>query len=201
MPVSVFCFCSCACLCRIRRPANSHDSAGSLFNFLSFLNFSHGLMTTLTISWFFGKNHIISLWALSFLVSYIIAQLFGQILVNITSTNLCRILPPGRVVLGFKKFDHISQAIKSLNWLPVNDRTYLNDAVMMYKCINKLVHNYLFEKFTLRDQLNIPRCRLTTGQRSFTYRSAKLHVKSSDSVKVFRQKIVNLLFSDQSMNL
>ena len=123
-----------------------------------------------------------------------------------------------RVVLGLKKFDHISQAIKSLNWLPVNDRIYLNDAVMVYKCINKLVPDYLFEKFTLRsqihtgntrqrDQLNIPRCRLTTGQRSFTYRGAKLwnnlrdNVKSSDSVKVFRKIIVNLLFSDQSMNL
>ena len=117
-----------------------------------------------------------------------------------------------RVVLGLKKFDHISQAIKPLNWLPVNDRIYLNDAVMMYKCINKLVPDYLIEKFTLRsqthtrntrqcDQLNIPRCRLTTGQRSFTYRGAKLwnnlrdNVRSSDSVKVFRKKIVNLLFS------
>ena len=27
------------------------------------------------------------------------------------------------------------------------------------------------------------------------------NVKSSDSVRVFRKKIVNLLFSDQSMNL
>ena len=75
------------------------------------------------------------------------------------------------VALDLKKFDHISQAIKSLNWLPVNDRIYLNEAVMMYKCINKLVPDYLFEKFTLRsqihsrntisrqhDQLNIPRC-------------------------------------------
>ena len=122
------------------------------------------------------------------------------------------------VVLDLKKFDHISQAIKSLNWLPDNDRIYLNEAVVMYKCINKLVPDYLFEKFTLRsqihtgntrqrDQLNIPRCRLTTGQRSFTYRGAKLwnnlrdNVKSSDSVKVLRKKIVNLLFSDQSMNL
>ena len=110
-----------------------------------------------------------------------------------------------RVVLGLKKFDHISQAIKSLNWLPVNDRIYLNDAVMMYKCINKLVADYLIEKFTLRsqthtrntrqcDQLNIPRCRLTTGQRSFTYRGAKFwnnlrdNVKSSDSVNVSRKK-------------
>ena len=122
------------------------------------------------------------------------------------------------VVLDLKKFDHISQAIKSLNWLPDNDRIYLNEAVVMYKCINKLVPDYLFEKFTLhsqihsrntrqRDQLNIPRCRLTTGQRSFTYRGAKLwnnlrdNVKSSDSVKILRKKIVNLLFSDQSMNL
>ena len=123
-----------------------------------------------------------------------------------------------RVVLGLKKFDHISQAIKSLNQLPVDDRIYLNDAVKMHKCINKIVPHYLIEKFTLRsqthtrntrqrDQLNIPKCRLTTGKRSFTYRGAKLwnnlrnNVKSSDSVKVFKKKIVNLLFSDQSMNL
>ena len=57
-----------------------------------------------------------------------------------------------RVVLGLKEIDHISQAIKLLNWLPVNDRIYLNDAVMMYKCINKLVPDYLIEKFTLRSQ-------------------------------------------------
>ena len=62
-----------------------------------------------------------------------------------------------RVDLGLKKFDHISQAIKSLNWLPVNDRIYLNDAVMMYKCIKKLVPNYLFEKFTLRSQIHTNR--------------------------------------------
>ena len=113
------------------------------------------------------------------------------------------------IVLGLKKFNHISQGIKSLNWLPVNDRIYLNDAVMMFKCVNKLVPDYLIEKFTLRsqihtrntrqrDQLNIPRCRRTTGQRSFAYRGAWLwnnlreYVKSSDFVKVFRKRIVNL---------
>ena len=84
-----------------------------------------------------------------------------------------------RIALGLKKFDHISQGIKSLNWLPVNDRLYLNDAVM-FKCVNKLVPDYLTGKFTLRSQvhtrntrqcgeLNIPRCRRTTGRRSFTY--------------------------------
>ena len=55
-----------------------------------------------------------------------------------------------RVLLDLKKFDHISQAIKSLYWLPVNNRICLNDAVMMYKCVNKLVTDYLIEKFTLQ---------------------------------------------------
>ena len=118
-----------------------------------------------------------------------------------------------RIVLGLKKFDHISQGIRSLNWLPVNDKLYLNDAIMMFKCINELVPDYLIGKFTLcsqihsrntrqRGQLYLPRCRTTTGQRSFTYRSAKLwnnlgdDVKSLDSVNVFRKRLVNLLLSD-----
>ena len=51
-----------------------------------------------------------------------------------------------RVVLGLKKFDHISQAIKSLNWLPVNDRIYLNDAVMTTYSRNLLcVHRFTLE--------------------------------------------------------
>ena len=36
-----------------------------------------------------------------------------------------------RIILGLRKFDHISQGIKSLKWLPVKDRLYLNDAIMM----------------------------------------------------------------------
>ena len=116
-----------------------------------------------------------------------------------------------RIVLGLKKFDNISQDIKSLNWLPVNDRLNLNDAVMMTICINKLVPDYLIGKFTLRSQtrtrntrqrgqLNIPGCRTNTGRRSFTYRSAKLwnnlrdDVKSTDSIKVFRKRLVKPTF-------
>ena len=40
------------------------------------------------------------------------------------------------IVLGFKKFDHISQGIKSLNWLTVEERLYLNDAVMVFKRVS-----------------------------------------------------------------
>ena len=52
------------------------------------------------------------------------------------------------IVLGLRKFDHISQGIRSLNWLPVCNRLYLNDAIMIFKCIHNLVPDYLAEKVT-----------------------------------------------------
>ena len=42
-----------------------------------------------------------------------------------------------RVVLGLKKFDHISQAIKSLNWLPVNTEFTWT---MQWWCTNVLIN-------------------------------------------------------------
>ena len=39
------------------------------------------------------------------------------------------------IVLGLRKFDHISHGIRSLNWLPVCDRLYLNDAVMIFNVL------------------------------------------------------------------
>lgn len=115
-----------------------------------------------------------------------------------------------RIVLGLRKFDHISQGIRSPNWLPVCDRFYLNDAIMIFKCIHNLVPDYLAEKFTFRSQtnikntrqsnhLNILRCRLATGQRSFSYRGAKLwnnrsnDLKNVNSVKAFKSKFTKQL--------
>ena len=51
-----------------------------------------------------------------------------------------------RILLGLKKFDHISQGLKSLNWLPVSDRILVNDAIMVYKCLHNLVPEYLAGK-------------------------------------------------------
>ena len=73
------------------------------------------------------------------------------------------------IVLGLRKFDHISQGIRSLNWLRISDRLYVNDTVMTFKCIHNLAPDYLSDKFTLRSQiatrntrqsndLKIPRC-------------------------------------------
>ena len=58
------------------------------------------------------------------------------------------------IVLGFKKFDHISQGIKSLNWLTVKERLYFNDAVMVFKCVNNLVPEYLANMFVPRSHIH-----------------------------------------------
>ena len=117
-----------------------------------------------------------------------------------------------RIIFGFRKFDHISQGIKSLKWLPVKGRLSLNDAIMMYKCINKLAPDFLADKFVQRshihnrntrsrNQLNIPRCRISTGQRSFVYRGTQLwnslsyDVRTAKCPKVFKRRLINILLS------
>ena len=116
----------------------------------------------------------------------------------------------GRIILGLRKYDHISDGLRSLKWLPIREKLILNDATMMHKCINKLVPDYLADMFRLRSQihsrqtrssgaLNIPLCRLSTGQRSFAFRGAKLwnslndNIKSLKCPKNFRHHFANVL--------
>ena len=108
---------------------------------------------------------------------------------NTSNSNIAKLQKvqnfAGRIILGLRKYDHISDGLRSLNWLPLKERLILNDATMMHKCINKLVPDYLVDKFKLRSHvhnkqtrsssaLDLPLCRLSTGQRPFAYRGAKL---------------------------
>ena len=83
---------------------------------------------------------------------------------------------------------------------------------MMHKCFNKLVPDYLADMFKLRSQvhnrqtrssgaLDIPLCRLSTGQCSFAFRGAKLWNSLNDNIKPlilkcpknFRRHFANVL--------
>ena len=90
-----------------------------------------------------------------------------------------------RIILRLRKFDHISERLKSLRMLSVKDRLEINDAVMVFKCLNNLVPKYLCAKVQIRssvstrvtrsvNNLNIPRCRLATGQRRLAYRGVNI---------------------------
>jgi len=52
------------------------------------------------------------------------------------------------------KYAHISDGLRSLNWLPIKKRLILNDATMVHKCINKLVPDYLADMFKLRSHVH-----------------------------------------------
>ena len=90
-----------------------------------------------------------------------------------------------RIVTGLIKYDHITEALKSLKWLNVKKKLLFNDLVMVYKCINNLTPEYLCERFKQRSEihqrdtrqkseLTLPKCRLATGQRAFAFREAKI---------------------------
>ena len=91
-----------------------------------------------------------------------------------------------RIVAGLRKYDHVSEAQKSLKWLNVRDKLLFNELVIVYKSLKNLTPGYLHGRFQYRaktnqrdtrqnNDLTLPRYRLATGQKTFTYRGAKLY--------------------------
>ena len=114
-----------------------------------------------------------------------------------------------RIVLGLRKYDHISDGLKTLGWLDINQKLRFNDCVMMYKCLNKSAPAYLSQRFKKRSQihsrttrncndLELSKCRLATGQRSFSFRGAKIwnelpkSIRDATSLNTFKKNLLNL---------
>ena len=85
-----------------------------------------------------------------------------------------------RIILGLRKYDHITEGLKSLKWLSVKDKLLLNICTMVFKCLNNQAQSYLCNKFVRRfsvhnrntrrnSDLNLRKCRFATGQRSFAF--------------------------------
>ena len=148
--------------------------------------------------------------------SFVVSKLLycSTVWSNTSNSNISKLQKvqnfAGRIILGLRKYDHISDGLRSLEWLPIREKLILNDATMVHKCINNLVPDYLADKFILRSQvhnrqtrssgaLDIPLCRLLTGQRSFAFRGAKLwyslnnNIKSLKCPKNFRGHFANVL--------
>ena len=121
---------------------------------------------------------------LAIINAFVFSKLFycSSVWSNTSKTNARRLQLvqnfAGRIVLGLRKYDRISEGLKSLKWLPIADKLFLNDSVMVHKCLIVRSPDYLSQKVTRRldlhnrntrnkKNLNLPRCWLTTGQRSF----------------------------------
>ena len=116
-----------------------------------------------------------------------------------------------RVVLGLKKFDHISQGRRSLKWLDVTEKVLFNDLVLVFKCVNGLAPDYLGKYFIKRSAVHnkntrgcnnfvVPRCRLSMGQRAFYFRGPKEwnglpdNIRNTKDIDSFKRRLFNRIF-------
>jgi hypothetical protein len=118
---------------------------------------------------------------------------------NTTETNLNKIQAvqnfASKIVLGGKKYDHVTPILKELKWLPIRQQLYLRKAILVFKCMNGMAPSPLADNFVKRSYisgrqtrnsqlLNIPLLKTSTGQRSFYYRGVKLWNDLSDKIKL-----------------
>ena len=116
-----------------------------------------------------------------------------------------------RVVLGLRKFDHISQGRRSLKWLDVSEKVLFNDLLLAFKCVNGLAPDYLGKYFVKRSKVHcrntracnnfvVPRCRLSMGQRAFYFRGPREwngladNIKNIKEVDGFKRTLFNNMF-------
>ena len=121
-----------------------------------------------------------------------------------------------RLLYGGTKRDHITPLIRDkLHWLRFSQRVTYKLCVLVYKSLHNCAPKYLADLVTpvmtslsgrrLRsaDSLNLvrPRCRLKFGERGFAvaapeaWNSLPVHVKSSSSLTVFKDRLKTELFT------
>ena len=87
-----------------------------------------------------------------------------------------------RILTNTEKYDHVTSALRAIRWLPVEEHLKYREALMAYKCINRLAPPYLSDLFIKRNEihdlntrnnksLHIPQYKTVSGQRTFHYRA------------------------------
>lgn len=116
-----------------------------------------------------------------------------------------------RLILGYTRSQHITPALYSLHWLPVESRIIFKIALLVYKCFNMDGPHYLDELLevyvpsrdlrSINDNvLVVPRFYSRYGTYTFNHKSAfvwnflPLYVKESPSLPVFKTRLKTFLF-------
>ncbi len=124
-----------------------------------------------------------------------------------------------RVLTRSRKYDHITQILQSLHWLPIKFRISYKILLLSYKALNDLAPVYLTNLLSrynptrsLRSQnsglLVVPRlAKSTKGGRTFSYLAPKLwnslpdNVRGSDTLSLFKSRLKTHLFSTPSIHI
>lgn len=118
-----------------------------------------------------------------------------------------------RVVLGLKKFDHITAGLMDLHWLPIKYRIDFKIAALTYKILNTYSPSYLFDVLTpyfpprdLRSSnrllLTVPTSKTVIGSRSFSHsapiiwNALPLYLRDCNTFLSFRKKLKTLFFNN-----
>ena len=116
-----------------------------------------------------------------------------------------------RVVLGLRKFDHISQGRRSLGWLDVTKKILFHDLVLSIKCVNGLAPDYLIKYFVKRwavhnrntrgcNSFVVPRRKLSIGQRGLYNRGPRKwnglaeNIKNVKEIDSFKKTLFKNMF-------
>ncbi len=107
-----------------------------------------------------------------------------------------------RVIAGnVGKYDHVSPLLKELGWLPIIEHLQYRDDVLVHKCMYNQAPSFLSQMIIKRNhdresrsqnELDIPKYRTATGQRTFKYRGTKIwnaldgELKSTANLKHFK---------------
>ena len=121
-----------------------------------------------------------------------------------------------RLILGLRKFDHITPGLKKLHWLPVYQRIKFKILTITYKTLNghapqymhDLLHHTPSHRFGLRSvstkHLLVRRFKFCRrGGRSFGNVSPRLwnqlpaDLRNSESTQIFKKKLKTLLFRER----
>ena len=118
-----------------------------------------------------------------------------------------------RIICRIRKFEHITQSLKSLHWLPVEKRIQFKILLIVFKCLNGQSPDYLTKlllpyapkrelRSTGRNLLTMQRTHLKSyGDRAFSRAGPKLWnalsdcIRSSQSVEYFKSKLKQHLFT------
>ena len=118
-----------------------------------------------------------------------------------------------RLIMGTRKFDHISPVLKELHWLPIHLRLQFKVLVLVYRALHGMMPVYISDMLhpashsrSLRSSerflLKIPRSRLVSaGDRAFScaapalWNSLPENIKSADSILAFKRLLKTFFFS------
>jgi Reverse transcriptase (RNA-dependent DNA polymerase)/Endonuclease-reverse transcriptase len=115
------------------------------------------------------------------------------------------------VLPSFKKYDHITPALRELHWLPIHKRIHYKVCLLTYKSLHSLAPTYISELLktynparNLRSSdaslLSVPLMKSCSGRRSFSFaaptlwNSLPLLLRRSPSLSSFRASLKTFLY-------